>query len=81
MYKLFVTFGGVFSNGFYRWFDKGLIDGLFVNGSAWFAGSMGRVLRFSQSGYVRYYAVAMLIGVIALMSYIIWATGTVGAVR
>ncbi|MDQ2986959.1 MAG: NADH-quinone oxidoreductase subunit L [Armatimonadota bacterium] len=81
LYKLFVTVGGVFSNGIYRWFDKGLIDGVLVNGSAWFAGTMGKALRLTQSGYVRYYAVAMLIGVVALMSYIIWATGAIGAVR
>jgi NADH-quinone oxidoreductase subunit L len=81
MYKLFVTIGGIFSNGFYRWFDKGLIDGLFVNGSGWLAGTMGKALRLTQTGYVRYYAVAMLVGVVALMSYIIWATGAIGAVR
>ena len=81
LYKLFVTFGGVFSNGFYRWFDKFGIDGIFVNGSAGLVGAMGRVLRFTQTGYVRYYAVAMLVGVVALMSYIIWATGAIGAVR
>jgi NADH-quinone oxidoreductase subunit L len=81
LYKLFVTFGGVFSNGIYRWFDKGVIDGVLVNGSAWFAGTMGKALRLTQTGYVRYYAVAMLVGVVALMSYIIWATGAIGAVR
>jgi NADH-quinone oxidoreductase subunit L len=81
MYKLFVPIGGAVSNFFYRWFDKGVIDGIFVNGSAWFAGTMGKALRLTQTGYVRYYAVAMLIGVVALMSYVIWATGSIGAVR
>jgi len=79
MYRVFVPIGGAIATFFYRVFDKGVIDGLFVNGSALFAGGLGRILRITQSGYVRYYAVAMLLGVVALMSYIIWVTGTIGA--
>ena len=81
LYKLFVPIGGAMSNFIYRFFDKGVIDGILVNGSAGLADRMGKALRLTQTGFVRYYAVAMLVGVVALMSYIIWATGAIGAVR
>ncbi|HZY15647.1 MAG TPA: NADH-quinone oxidoreductase subunit L [Ramlibacter sp.] len=51
--------------------DQGLIEGVFVNGSAraigWFAG----VLRWIQSGYIYHYAFAMLLGIIVLMTYFV----------
>lgn len=74
MYKTFVDFGGRFSQGFYRWFDKGVIDGLFVNGSAWTVQSFGRLFRKAQTGYVRSYALTMLLGVVVILGYVIWKT-------
>ncbi|MFN8139576.1 MAG: NADH-quinone oxidoreductase subunit L [Fimbriimonadales bacterium] len=72
LYQLFVTLGGRFANGFYRWFDSTIIDGLFVNGSAFVVGAVGRVMRRTQTGYVRTYAFAMLFGSVLLVSYIIY---------
>lgn len=74
MYSLFVKFGGKFSEGFYRIIDKGLIDGFFVNGSAFVVGGIGKLLRKTQVGYVRTYAMAMLVGGVAILSYIIFAS-------
>ena len=57
--------------GLWKGGDQGLIEDVFVNGSAravgWFAG----VVRWVQSGYIYHYAFAMLLGVILLMSYFV----------
>ncbi|MGI8922423.1 MAG: NADH-quinone oxidoreductase subunit L [Fimbriimonadales bacterium] len=81
LYKLFVDLGGRFSAGLYRWFDKGVIDGIFVHGAAKLAGGFGLLFRKTQTGYARYYAMAMLAGVIAIMSYIIYATTSIDVVK
>jgi NADH-quinone oxidoreductase subunit L len=51
--------------------DTGLVDGLLVNGSgrliAWFARGLRRV----QSGYVRNYALSVLLGVVLLVAYFV----------
>jgi NADH-quinone oxidoreductase subunit L len=51
--------------------DVNLIDGLVVNGTAktvgWFAG----IVRHVQSGYLYHYAFAMIIGLLALLSWVI----------
>ncbi|MDE2606556.1 MAG: NADH-quinone oxidoreductase subunit L [Burkholderiales bacterium] len=57
--------------GLWKGGDQGVIEGVFVNGSArvvgWFAG----VVRWVQSGYIYHYAFAMLVGVVVLMSYFV----------
>jgi NADH-quinone oxidoreductase subunit L len=57
--------------GLWKGGDQGIIEGIFVNGSAravgWFAG----VIRWVQSGYIYHYAFAMLIGVVVLMTYFV----------
>jgi NADH-quinone oxidoreductase subunit L len=54
--------GGLWKGG-----DQALIDGVAVNGSArlvgWFAGA----LRWIQTGYIYHYAIAMILGVAALV--------------
>ena len=57
--------------GLWKGGDQGVIEGVFVNGSAravgWFAG----VVRWVQSGYIYHYAFAMLLGIIVLLTYFI----------
>ncbi len=74
MVRLFVDIGGKFANAFYRIFDAGVIDGIFVNGSAKLVGAFGLLLRRTQTGLVRFYAFIMAVGVIALLSYVIYVT-------
>lgn len=56
--------------GLWRVGDRGLIDGLVVNGSAklviWFA----KLTRLFQSGYIYHYAFVMIIGV---LGFLVWA--------
>ncbi|MCH8273500.1 MAG: NADH-quinone oxidoreductase subunit L [Armatimonadetes bacterium] len=72
MYRLFVEWGGRFSNGVKRWFDEGVIDGLLVHGSAWTVGAFGKVFRKTETGYVRTYAMTMLLGSVLILGYFIW---------
>jgi NADH-quinone oxidoreductase subunit L len=59
--------GGLWKGG-----DQGLIDGFIVNGSArvvaWFSG----VVRHFQTGYLYHYAFAMILGVVGLISWILY---------
>ncbi len=51
--------------------DQTVIDGFLVNGSARLVGWVASVVRTFQSGYIYHYAFAMIIGVLALMSYFV----------
>ena len=57
--------------GFWNIGDKGLIDGLIINGSAHVVTWFSRLARGLQSGYIYYYAFAMIFGVAAFLSYFI----------
>lgn len=52
--------------------DRGLIDGLFVNGSWKLVGWVSGLIRHIQSGYLYHYALVMILGVFALMTYFVW---------
>lgn len=51
--------------------DEGVIDGIGVNGSAKVVGAFAALARRVQSGFIYHYAFAMIIGLMALISYII----------
>jgi len=48
--------------------DQGLIDGLIINGSAQGVGRIAERLRAIQSGYLYHYAIAMVLGLVVLMT-------------
>ncbi|MDQ6828220.1 MAG: NADH-quinone oxidoreductase subunit L, partial [Gemmatimonadota bacterium] len=54
-------------NVLWRFFDAGVIDGLFVNGSAWLARGLAWIGSTLQSGQVGTYAWAIVIGVLAVL--------------
>jgi len=56
----------------WRFFDTRIIDGL-VNGVATFVGVCSRYLRTVQTGFVQNYALAIVIGVVALVLYFLLA--------
>ncbi|MDB5999298.1 MAG: NADH-quinone oxidoreductase subunit, partial [Rhizobacter sp.] len=66
--------------GLWKGGDVGLIDGLFVNGSARTIGRVAGVVRLAQSGYLYWYALVMILGVIGLMTWQLWPflTGLLG---
>ena len=60
--------------GLWQQADRGLIDGLLVNGSAKVVGMIAAVTRHLQTGYIYHYAFAMIIGLMAAITYIIFGT-------
>jgi NADH-quinone oxidoreductase subunit L len=48
--------------------DGSLIDGIFVDGTAWLVDRSASLLRRLQSGYLYHYAFAMILGLIALLA-------------
>lgn len=55
--------------------DRGLIDGLVVNGSWKVVNLFSKVVRWVQSGYLYQYALMMILGVIGLLTYFVWRQG------
>ncbi|MDA0706456.1 MAG: NADH-quinone oxidoreductase subunit L [Proteobacteria bacterium] len=52
--------------------DELIIDGILVNGTANTVGKLAGVMRQLQTGYLYTYAFAMIIGLTALLSWLIW---------
>ncbi|MFZ6820265.1 NADH-quinone oxidoreductase subunit L [Undibacterium sp. Ji22W] len=56
--------GGLWNIG-----DKGLIDGLVVNGSAKLVGLFSKMIRLFQTGFIYHYALVMILGVLGFLIY------------
>ncbi|MCL4115150.1 UNVERIFIED_CONTAM: hypothetical protein GTU68_035880 [Idotea baltica] len=52
--------------------DRILIDGLLVNGSAKLTAGISSIVRKMQTGYLYHYAFSIIIGVLAIMSWLIF---------
>jgi NADH-quinone oxidoreductase subunit L len=59
-------------NGLWKHGDIGLIDGIAVNGSARTVGAIAQMTRLLQNGYLYFYALVMLLGIFALMTWQLW---------
>jgi NADH-quinone oxidoreductase subunit L len=57
--------------GLWQTGDRGVIDGILVNGSARLVGWVASVSRRLQSGYIYHYAFAMFIGILALVTFFV----------
>ena len=57
--------------GLWRGGDVAVIDGL-INGSAALVGRIAQVTRRFQTGYLYHYALVMIVGVVAMMSWFVW---------
>ncbi|RZL10342.1 MAG: NADH-quinone oxidoreductase subunit L [Rubrivivax sp.] len=58
--------------GLWKIGDQGLIDGLLVNGSAKLVGLTASLVRLFQTGYLYHYALVMILGVFALMTWFVF---------
>ena len=58
--------------GLWKGGDVGLIDGAVINGSARLVGSVSSVVRRVQTGYLYWYALVMILGVMGLMTWQLW---------
>jgi len=61
-------------HGLWQRGDRGLIDGWLVNGSARLVANIARASRVLQSGYIYHYAFAMILGILALVSFFVLIT-------
>ena len=57
---------------FWEWGDRRLIDGLMVNGIAGTVGRTASLVRRIQSGLVYHYAFVMIIGLVGLMTWLLF---------
>jgi len=57
--------------GFFKGGDRALIDGVLVNGSARVVGWAAALSRHLQSGYIYHYAFAMILGLLAFLSFFV----------
>jgi NADH-quinone oxidoreductase subunit L len=51
--------------------DRGLIDGLIVNGSARTVGALSNVVKRLQTGYLYHYAFVMVVGLVAMIGWFV----------
>ena len=58
--------------GLWKGGDVAVIDGVLIDGSARGIGSLAAVTRLLQSGYLYWYALFMIVGVIGLMTWQLW---------
>lgn len=66
--------GGALSlgRGFWAAGDRFLIDGLMVNGSAKITSWFSSIVRHMQTGYLYHYAFSIILGVLAIMSWLLF---------
>jgi len=57
---------------FWKAGDQALIDGALVNGSWKLVARIGQWVRGLQTGYLYHYALVMLLGIFALMTWFVW---------
>jgi NADH-quinone oxidoreductase subunit L len=67
-HKVIVIPGVAFAYMCWQFFDLRIVDGA-VNGVAWVLGALGQGLRPLQTGFVRNYALYLLLGVVLYMLY------------
>jgi NADH-quinone oxidoreductase subunit L len=66
--------------GLWKGGDVGFIDNIVIDGSARAVGSLAAVTRYFQTGYLYWYALVMIVGVIGLMTWQLWPyLGSLGA--
>lgn len=68
---VFAAGARLLGTGLWKGGDVGLIDGA-INGSARAVGGMAQLTRRLQSGYLYFYALVMLLGIFALMTWQLW---------
>lgn len=74
---LFVRGAKALGRHFWKFWDTRVIDGLGPNGAAWLAAQLAVLNSRLQTGYLYHYAFAMLLGVVAMLSWVV-LSGVVG---
>lgn len=70
--NIFARGARAFGTVFWKVGDQAIIDGAVVNGSWKLMAKLGQWVRGLQTGYLYHYALVMLLGIVALMTYFVW---------
>ncbi|MFN9749677.1 MAG: NADH-quinone oxidoreductase subunit L [Burkholderiales bacterium] len=70
--KVLAAGARLMGRGLWKTGDVRIIDGLFINGSAKAVGLLSGLVRMLQTGHLYWYALVMILGVIALMTWQLW---------
>jgi NADH-quinone oxidoreductase subunit L len=70
--KLLSPAARALGTGLWKGGDQAVIDGFIINGSASAVGGFAGLTRQIQSGYLYWYALVMIMGVIGLMTWQLW---------
>ena len=69
---MFAPAARLVGQGLWKGGDVGLIDGAVINGSARAVSGIASVVRMVQTGYLYWYALVMILGVIGLLTWQLW---------
>jgi NADH-quinone oxidoreductase subunit L len=58
--------------GFWKGGDRGIIETGVVNASWKLVGTLSKIVRSAQTGYLYHYALVMIAGVLVFMTYFVW---------
>ncbi len=72
--------GAELANFAWKGVDIGIIDRI-VNGAGWFAEGLGGLVSFLQTGYIRMYALMMLLGGAGILGWMFYAAHQVAGAR
>ena len=70
--KVFPSLGKSIGRILWKQGDEKMIDGALVNGTAYGIRSIASVIRNIQTGYLYHYAFAMIVGLIIILSWLLW---------
>jgi NADH-quinone oxidoreductase subunit L len=70
--KVLAAAARLLGRGLWKGGDQGVIDGLFVNGSARTVGAFAGIVRLVQTGHLYWYALVMILGVFGLLTWQLW---------
>ena len=69
---VFAAGARLLGTGLWKGGDAGLIDGVLIDGSSRMVGGLAGIVRLVQTGYLYWYALAMILGVVGLMTWQLW---------
>ncbi|HEX6705895.1 MAG TPA: NADH-quinone oxidoreductase subunit L [Albitalea sp.] len=69
---IFARAARIAGQGLWRGGDVALIDGVVIDGSARTVGGVASIVRLVQTGYLYWYALVMILGVLGLMTWQLW---------
>ena len=70
--KVLAAGARLLGTGLWKGGDAAIIDGVLINGTARGVGGIASIVRLVQTGYLYWYALVMILGVLGLMTWQLW---------